>query len=245
MAVSDPVALLRRLVKEPAESDWLEFKQNNNDPEVIGSWISACANAAILAGKERAFMVFGVQNVTRTLLGTTVNLSAMKKGAENFVNWISRVIEPRLMMEFLDFKHNGLQFAILAIEPTYDRPVKFLGTEYIRIGENIKKLAEFPDHERSVWIATGRRKFEGAIAASHQSIPEILDKLDADTFYKLVGEQRPKVLEEVIRRFELCEFIKDDLEGGFHITNLGALVLAKSLKSFGSVASHLAMATRC
>lgn len=235
MPVGDPQALLRRLVKEPSESTWVEFKENNNDPEMIGSWISACANAAILAGKERGFLVFGVSDKTKQLVGTTVNLGAMKKGGENFTNWINRVIEPRLMMELLDFKHNGLHFAIITIEPTYDRPVKFSGTEYVRIGENIRRLGEFPDHERAIWFATGRRKFEDAIAASHQSKDDVLAKLDADAFYTLMREQKPRVAEEIIRRFELCDFIKDDLEGGFDITNLGAIVLARDIYQFSSI----------
>lgn len=43
------------------------------------------------------------------------------------------------------------------------QPVKFGGVEFIRIGENKKKLAEFPEHERALWIATGRHRFETAV----------------------------------------------------------------------------------
>src|SRR5690349_1235606 len=100
MATKNAADLLERLVKEPGENGWLEFKHNNNDPERIGEWVSACANAALLAGKERAFLVFGIENRTKKKLGTTVRLAEMKKGAENFTNWLSRLIEPRLMMEF-------------------------------------------------------------------------------------------------------------------------------------------------
>ena len=54
MPINDPGALLKRLAQEPNESAWLEFKHNNSSPDMIGQWASACANAAILAGKERA-----------------------------------------------------------------------------------------------------------------------------------------------------------------------------------------------
>src|SRR5690349_10434615 len=133
MGTLNPVALLERLLKEPTESQWLEFKLNNDDPDEIGRWISACANAAILSGKDRAYMIFGVDNKTRKLVGSTVRLSELKKGGENFSNWISRMVEPRPMMEFHDDKKGGLPFSIIAIEPTYDRPLRFAGTEYIRI----------------------------------------------------------------------------------------------------------------
>jgi predicted HTH transcriptional regulator len=49
-----------------------------------------------------------------------------------------------------------LAYSIVAIEPSYEWPVKFAGTEFIRIGENKKKLAEFPEHERALWISTSR-----------------------------------------------------------------------------------------
>ncbi|MCJ2138383.1 putative DNA binding domain-containing protein [Methylobacterium sp. J-026] len=233
--VNDPQALLRRLVKEPSESAWVEFKENNDDPDMIGSWVSACANAAILAGKERGFLVFGVKEKPRRLVGTKVNLANMKKGGENFTNWLTRLIEPRLMMEFLDFKIGPLKYAIIAVEPTYDRPVKFNGVEYLRIGENTKKLAEFPNHERSIWVATGRRKFEDAIAVSHQSQFDVLDQLDVDAFYALLKEQKPRVPEEILRKFEMSGFVRDDMEGSYDITNLGAIVLAKDLHRFPSM----------
>jgi ATP-dependent DNA helicase RecG len=238
MAVRDPSALLRRLLKESSESSWLEFKVNNSDPEVIGQWASACANAAILAAKERAFLVFGVNN-TRVPVGTNVRLAALRCGGENFTNWLSRLVEPRPMMEFLDFTHQSLNFSILAIEPTYDRPVKFRGIEYIRIGENIKKLSEFPDHERAIWLATGRRKFENAIAITHQTAEQVLDKLDADAYYRLIKEECPHA-EEIMRRFALVGLIVDDLEGGYDITNLGSILFAKRLSHF-SLIEHKAV----
>jgi ATP-dependent DNA helicase RecG len=58
MAVSNPRALLDRLLREPAESEWLEFKHNQSNVEEIGEYISALANAAMLAGKSRAFLMF-------------------------------------------------------------------------------------------------------------------------------------------------------------------------------------------
>ena len=48
------------------------------------------------------------------------------------------------MIECIDFTVGDKNFSIIVTEPTYDRPVQFSGTEYIRIGENIKKLKDFP-----------------------------------------------------------------------------------------------------
>ena len=237
MATIDPIALLHRLLKEPTEGSWLEFKQSNQDPKMIGECISACANAAILAGKERAYLVFGIEDKTKRKIGTTVRLDGMKVGGENFINWISRMVEPRLLMEFLDFTIEGQQFSIITIEPTYDRPVRFSGVEYIRIGENTKKLADYPPHERSLWLATGRHKFEGAIASTHQPSHKVLKNLDASTFYKLLKEDIPSTESEIIRRFMREGFIVDDMEGGYDVTNLGAILFATDITLFPSIST--------
>jgi ATP-dependent DNA helicase RecG len=169
LTIADPGALLRRLLHEPDESEWLEFKHNNCDPEEIGRCTSACANACMLVGIDRAFIVFGIENNTRRQIGTAIRLGSLKKGAEGFQNWLSRQLTPRLMIEFVDFEYRAKRFAIMAIEPSYDRPVAFSGEEYIRIGEHIKRLKEFPEHEKALWLATTRHKFEAAIALPHQS----------------------------------------------------------------------------
>jgi ATP-dependent DNA helicase RecG len=139
------------------------------------------------------------------------------------------------MIELLDFQYQGLSFAIIAIEPTYDRPVRFQGLEYIRIGENIRKLSEFPSHERALWLATSRRKFEDAIALSYVATQKIFGYLNIDAYYALSGEPKPRNNAETIRRFVSLGFLQDDLEGGFHITNLGAILLAQDVRMFPSI----------
>ena len=237
MATLDPAALLARLCGMPAETAWIEFKVNNSDPEMIGEWVSACANAAILQDQERGFLVFGVEDRTHKQVGTNVRLERLQKGGENFYNWLSRMIEPRIAMELLDFESEGKAFAIICIEPAYDRPVRFAGTEYIRIGENTKKLAEYPEQERALWLATGRRRFEDAVAKPHQQPCSIELLLDIDSFYRLRKEERPRNQAEVMRRFCKQGFIKDDMEGGYDVTNLGAVLFANNLSDFPSVTS--------
>jgi ATP-dependent DNA helicase RecG len=64
MATTSPCALLERLLSEPRESEWLEFKLNNSNVHEIGAYVSALANSAMLADKERGFLVFGVEDKT-------------------------------------------------------------------------------------------------------------------------------------------------------------------------------------
>ncbi len=171
-------------------------------------------------------LVFGVEDRTHKQVGTTVRLERLQKGGDNFHNWLSRMIEPRIAVELLDFESEGKTFAIICIEPAYDRPVRFAGTEYIRIGENTKKLAEYPEQERALWLATGRRRFEDAVAKPHQQSSSIEQLLDVDSFYRLRKEERPRSQAKVMRRFCKQGFIKDDMEGGYDVTNLGAVLFA-------------------
>ncbi len=237
MTTQDPKALLKRLLQEPTETPWLEFKQGNGDPKVIGPCVAACSNAAILQGKDRAFIVFGIEDVTKARVGTNVRLNNLKVGGEQFTNWLSRLIEPRLQMEFLDFEDEGKFFSILCIEQTYSRPVAFEKTEYIRIGTSVKKLKDYPEHAKSLWLATAKHAFEEAIASPHQSARQILEKLDVGAYYKLSGEERSSSESEVIKKFIGRGFIVDDMEGGFDITNLGAILFANDITQFPSISS--------
>lgn len=233
--IHDPCALLERLISEPAERGWLEFKINNSDPQEIGEYVSALANAAMLEGHDRAFLVFGIDDNSRQKIGTIVKLMRLKRGNEDFENWLARLVEPRIHIECRDFQCGGKDFAIISIEPTYDRPVRFSGVEYFRIGQNKKKLADFPEHERALWLLTGRRKFENAVAAVNLTGLEVLKLLDVDPLYELTGEPRPKGETEILRKLTDRGFILDNLEGRFDVTNLGAILLAREITSFPSI----------
>lgn len=58
MSVDSPAAyaigVVQELLKLPRETEWVEFKVNNANPEDIGECRSALPNSAALAGKARA-----------------------------------------------------------------------------------------------------------------------------------------------------------------------------------------------
>lgn len=230
-------ALLGRLCSEPHESEWLEFKQNVWDHNQIGRNISALANSAMLAGKERAFVVFGVENNSHERVGTTIRLKKKKgKGNENFENWINRLIAPRIMIALHDFQCDSMEFAIIEIEPTYESPVRFDGAAYVRIGENTRSLAEFPERERSLWITTGTRRVEDAIAKSNATTDEVFALLDIDAFFKLGTTPRPRARKAALNRLVEARYLRDRMDEHYDITNLGALLLSNDLREFPTLA---------
>lgn len=48
--------LLRELCALPKETEWVEFKENNDDPQEIGEYISALSNSSALCGKAAAYL---------------------------------------------------------------------------------------------------------------------------------------------------------------------------------------------
>lgn len=74
--------LLERMLAASDEHEWVEFKHNNDEPNAIGEYISALANAAALDGEPFGYLVWGIENGTRKVLGTAFK-PASAKGARS------------------------------------------------------------------------------------------------------------------------------------------------------------------
>ena len=90
MNVAELTALIDRLRAEPRETEWLEFKANRYEPQVLGEYLSALANAAGLIGKPRAYLVFGIKDGTHEVVGTDFDpTNAKGNGAQLLPLWLS------------------------------------------------------------------------------------------------------------------------------------------------------------
>ena len=94
------LSLLQELRKLPNETEWVEFKHNNAIPDDIGEYLSALANGAALMGKVRAYMVWGVDNNTHDVLGTTFDPIGARKGGEELESWLLRLLKPKINFRF-------------------------------------------------------------------------------------------------------------------------------------------------
>ncbi len=232
MPINNYCDFINLYVQNRAEHEWLEYKLNNSDPEMIGRTISALANAAFILGKPRAFFVFGVDDQTQQLVGTSVKLKTSKKGNQDLQQWLEQMIQPQLALEFHDFECDGKSFSIIEIHANLNRPVAFSGTEYIRINSVVKNLRDFPEHERKIWKAAEQAVFEQAIAKFHITLDEVKSRLDLKTYFELLNIPGPSSDTELERHLLANNIIKENLEGRFDLTNLGAVLLAKDLSDF-------------
>jgi len=87
------LGLIQKLCKLPYETEWVEFKHNKAEPEEIGGYLSALANAAALVGRVNAYLVWGVDDKTHEIVGTTFKPAAARVNNEELENWIVVIFE--------------------------------------------------------------------------------------------------------------------------------------------------------
>jgi len=144
--------LLREFLKLPAETEWLEFKENYHDPEGIGKYISGISNSACMERRQYGYMVFGVHDKTHELTGTT--LDPDKPLSSNNCQpriWLRNKLSPEIGFEFYPFFVDGKRIVLLEIEAAYRQPVAFEHKEYIRFGSSLTELSRYPVHEENIW----------------------------------------------------------------------------------------------
>src|SRR3990172_4869811 len=149
---ADLIALVDRLRQEPTETEWLEFKASRYEPQVLGEYLSALANGACLLGKPRGYLVFGVEDTTHRIVGTTFDPAAEKgKGNQDLLLWLALGLKPNVGFESHVFECENKRVVLFEINPAFGQPVKFYGTAYIRIGSSRTALAKYPEKERQIW----------------------------------------------------------------------------------------------
>ena len=228
--------LLKSLLALPKETEWVEFKHNNDNPEDIGEYLSALSNSAALHGKEGGYLVWGVEDGTHKVVGTTVQPRLRKIGNEELENWLAHNLSPRVDFRFHEFDHEGQRVVLLRVQPALASPVSFKGTEWIRVGGVKKKLKEHPGKEKELWLVLARLNFEKGIAAQEVTGDEVLALLDYPKYFELSGQGLPAGRSGILERLGVDRLIVPRGTDIFDITNLGAILFAKQLSEFGTLA---------
>ena len=224
--------LIDHLVGFSAETEWVEFKLNNDDPQEIGEYISALANSAALCGQAQAFIIWGIVDATRAVAGTTFRPRQQKVGNEALENWLVRLLSPRLHFLIREFEYDGHPLVLFEIPQADHVPVRFGGTEYIRVGTHKKRLREHPEKERALWSIFSETVFEKGIAAHGVSSDVVLTFLDYPSYFGLTGQRLPDNRKGILSRLAKERFIFPKGDDVFDISNLGAILFASDLNEF-------------
>ncbi len=223
--------LLEQLLALPRETEWVEFKLNNSRPEDIGEYISALSNGACLHDKQYGFLVFGVEDSTRKVKGTTFKPKSTKIGNEELENWLAIHLDPRIDFRIIEFDYKGKPVVIIRIDPTIYKPVSFKDIEYIRVGSYKKKLRDHIEKARTIWKKCSKISFEIEISMKDVSGDDVLKLLDYPSYFDMMKLSLPPNKRAILSKLEEEGLInkKDDL---YNITNLGAILFAKDINEF-------------
>lgn len=219
-------AKLDELRKLPKETEWVEFKHNYVLHEEIGEYISALSNSACLHDKKNAYLVYGIENETHNIVGTSFNPKHTNVGSEELENWFARLLNPRIDFKIFELLYDNLNIVLFRIDPTRSTPVRFKETAYIRVGSYKKKLSDFPEKERKIWTKAQQLHDWSAQICPDASISDLAPNAIAKAREEYNKKNQPKTQE--INSWSDEVFLnkaKITIEG--KITNTAVILLGK------------------
>lgn len=143
MKTKDLIDTFESLLNLPAEIEVVEFKKAENgfDDKMLGQYFSALSNEANLRGKSCAWLVFGIENGTHTVLGSNYKrtrpaLDAMKKKIAD------QTTGRHTFTEIHELEYNGKRVVMFEIPPAPQGiPIAYQDHFYGRDGESLQGLS--------------------------------------------------------------------------------------------------------
>ncbi|WP_395089815.1 helix-turn-helix domain-containing protein [Armatimonas sp.] len=213
-------SLLRELRALPRETEWVEFKVNNSDPQDIGEYLSALANSARLVGKAQAYLVWGVEDGTHRLVGTTFDFHKAKYSTQELESWLTGNLTPKLHLSAHQWMEDGKPVVLIEVPAALQMPVRWRGEAYIRLGSYKKLLKDLPEKERELWKLLEQNAFEDGMALQGLTPDEVLDCINDDGYFRLLGQSRPSERTGIIERLIAEKVIVRTDAGAYDVTNL-------------------------
>ncbi len=103
MSDTRTLALVNDLLK--AELPWVELKQNNTDPEKIGEYVSALSNAARLGDQQFGYLLWGVRDSDRQIVGTAFEPAKENCQKQPLEFWLANRLNPDVSFQFKVVDH--------------------------------------------------------------------------------------------------------------------------------------------
>ena len=226
------VALIDDLRALPAETSWVEFKHENTDPEGMGKRVSALSNAARVEGQDTAYMVWGVEDGTHHVLGTTFEPDAARVRGQPLSLWLAQNLQPSPAFGFRVAAHPEGRLVLLEIPAAPGAPVCFQSIPYVRIGSATPKLTDYPERFQRLIERLRPYRWESEVARAYASADEVLTLLDYPAYFRLTRQPLPDNRAGILERLAADRLITADVGGQWNIMNLGAIVLATRLSAF-------------
>lgn len=227
--------LVRELCKYSEELPWLEFKHDNYTPETIGEDISALANGATLDEKSCAYFIWGIDDQTHQVVGTSYNLQNLKKGREELENWLRGLLSKNADFEYQTVEMDNVTVGVMKIQCATSQPVTFQKNEYIRVGSYTKKLKDYPALQSRLWSRLHNTHFEDLPVREDLPLIDAMRMIDYGIYFDLIGIPQPTSSEGIAHYLTEEGIIAKQDNGLYSITNLGAILFAKRLSDFPKI----------
>lgn len=224
--------VLKELLALNRETEWIEYKVNNSNPQEIGEYISALSNSACYHDREKAYLIYGVQDATYEVIGTQFKPQQEKIGSQELENWLATQLTPAIDFTINELTYEGKRVVMFIIDATRHTPVSFKGKPFIRIGSYKKSLDDHSERERKIWNHANRYTFEKAIAVEGVTADNALLLIDYPGFFELTKQALPTDKNGILDRLEQDKIIVAREDGLFDITNLGGILFARTLNAF-------------
>lgn len=236
MNPSELQKLVQELIKLPSETEWLEFKHNRVESSQIGKNLSALSNSAAHLDKAQAYIIWGIDDKTHEILGTSFQPRQVKVGNEEFENWLLRLLDPRLDLRIHEVEIDDKHVVLFEIPPAPNQPVRFKNTDYIRVGSYTKKLHDYPEKERALWQQFDQLPFERGAAKQNASSDDVLKLIDYTKCFEMLGQPLPDNRQAILERLTSEQVIVANTSDSYDITNVGAILFAHNLADFDRLA---------
>ncbi|MCI7601555.1 MAG: putative DNA binding domain-containing protein [Mollicutes bacterium] len=138
--------ILENLLLLEDEYEWLDFKENWFNKDEIGEYISAVANGACLCGKEYGYIIWGVKDNSRDIVGTSINFDK-DINHEPYKHYLARNLKPSIAFEVIEKEYQGKRIVMLQIPSSKSVQTKYKDVSYFRIGSSKEKINKFPEWE--------------------------------------------------------------------------------------------------
>lgn len=230
---ADDIRLLDHILSTGREHESVEFKLNLSDPATIGKFISSLANSAALTEVASAFLIWGIEDDTRSITGTTFDPYSTRIGNQSLIPWLHSQIEPQVAIQFRQVEYRGNRVVLLQIGAARSNPVRFQKTAYIRIDSHLVELSHHPAYEQRLWSVLLREPADQATALSGLSAADVLDLLDAETYFVRIRRLVPKDKASIVKQLQQHRFIRAQQDGRWEIRTHAALLFARNLEDFG------------
>lgn len=214
------------------ESEVVEFKQASQDFDTnkIGQYVSALANEANLRGSNSAWLVFGVNDKTRQVVGTEYRREPDR--LHGLKAQVSQDAEPSTTFREIHVLQHADGRVILMEIPPAPRgiPIAWKGHYYARSGESLAPLSLSKLDEIR---GQGLREDWSAAVVEGASLADLDDEAVAVARESFAKKGRAGVAPDAVRAWSLAEFAqRSRLTQNGELTRAALLLLGKATSAW-------------